>query len=274
MKKHTLRANLSIPLTLTLALLTGSATAQQQREFRVGDVSFTMVTVEGGSFTMGATPEQQTPYHDEFPSHIVTLDTYAIGQTEVTQALWVAVMGRNPSEHVGLDLPVDRVSWTDCQHFIERLDSITGENFRLPTEAEWEYAARGGQLGKHTEYAGADSISEVAWFYNNSGDTFLSSAWNFQDQVDNHCSTHPVASNKPNELGLYDMSGNLWEWCQDWYATYQPDTVNNPQGPAEGLRRVARGGSWSHIGRYCRITRRTSYNPSLNLNVNGLRLAL
>lgn len=268
------KALASLCLAMVAALIAGPISAQQTTTYRVGDVEFSMVTVEGGTFAMGATPEQSTPYHDEFPSHYVTVDTYAIGQTEVTQALWLAVMGRNPSEHIGMDLPVDRVSWMDCQVFLQRLDSLTGVAFRLPTEAEWEFAARGGNLSRHTEFAGSDSLHHVAWYYNNSGDNFLTSSWNFQDQVDNHCSTHPVASTRPNELGLYDMSGNLWEWCQDWYINYQPESVTNPKGPVDGTRRVARGGSWAHINRYCRIARRTAYNPSLNLNVNGFRLAL
>lgn len=261
-------------LTMIMAQFSSSLSAQHLTEYTVGDVSFNMVSIEGGTFTMGATPEQETPYHDEFPSHYVTLSDFSIGQTEVTQALWLAVMGRNPSEHVGMDLPVDRVSWTDCQKFIERLDSITGVPFRLPTEAEWEYAARGGNKSCHYQYAGSDTLQNVAWYYSNSGDQFLTTNWNFQDQVDNHCCTHPVASSAPNELGIYDMSGNLWEWCQDWFINYQPFAAENPQGPAEGTRRVARGGSWAHLNRYCRVSRRTSYNPSINLNVNGLRLAL
>ena len=257
-----------------MAFYTHTAWGQDKQVFQVGETHFTMITVEGGTFTMGATDEQDTPYHDEFPCHHVTLDTYAIGETEVTQGLWTAVMGRNPSEHIGKDLPVERVSWADCQLFLHRLDSITGLQFRLPTEAEWEFAARGGNLSRHTQFAGNDTLQHVAWYYNNSGDSLLVSSWNFQDQVDNHCGTHPVATSQPNELGLYDMSGNVWDWCQDWYSTYVQDAVTNPQGPAEGTRRVARGGSWAHINRYCRISKRTSYNPSINLNVNGFRLAL
>lgn len=261
--------------TLLMTLFAYGLHAQQLTEYRVGDVTFNMVTVQGGTFTMGATPEQDTPYHDEFPSHYVTLHDFAIGQTEVTQQLWVAVMGTNPSEHVGPTLPVDRVSWIDCQRFIHRLDSITGLSFRLPTEAEWEFAARGGNAATQTQFAGSNELREVAWYYNNSGDNFLTSTnWNFQQQLDNHCGTHPVATSRPNELGIYDMSGNLWEWCQDWYINYQPGDAVNPSGPKDGLRRVARGGSWAHISRYCRVSRRTSYNPSQALNVNGLRLAL
>ena len=270
---HILRNTFATLSLLSLGLCS-TAVLAQQHEYHVGDVAFTMIDVRGGSFTMGGTPEQEMPYHDEMPSHPVTVSDFAIGQTEVTQALWVAVMGRNPSEHIGMDLPVDRVSWTDCQLFLQRLDSITGLNFRLPTEAEWEYAARGGALSNHTQFAGSDTLTQVAWCYVNSGDQYLVSAWNFQDQVDNHCATHPVATSKPNELGLYDMSGNVWEWCNDWYANYQPEAVSDPQGPAEGTRRVARGGSWAHVARYCRLSRRTSYNPAFNLNINGFRLAL
>lgn len=246
----------------------------QQQAYEVGGVKFTMVQVEGGSYNMGATPEQQKPYHDEYPCHPVTVGDFQIATTEVTQALWMAVMGKNPSEHVGPQLPVERVSWNDCQLFLQRLDSITGLPFRLPTEAEWEYAARGGRLSRQTQYAGSDSLSLVAWYYNNSGQAFLTTSWSFQDQLDNHCSTHDVGTTKPNELGLYDMSGNVWEWCQDWYFTYSAEPQVNPRGPLEGIRRVARGGSWAHADRYCRLARRQSYNPAINLNINGLRLAL
>lgn len=274
MSSHTFQTAVRALLAVISTLAILPSTAQQTREYHVGDVTFAMISVPGGTFTMGATPEQNTPYHDEFPSHYVSVDDFAIGQTEVTQALWLAVMGRNPSDHKGMNLPVERVSWVDCQVFLHRLDSITGLHFRLPTEAEWEFAARGGNLSRHTQFSGSDSLAEVAWYYNNSGNEFIRSAWNFQDQVDHECAPHEVASSQPNELGIYDMSGNVWEWCQDWYTTYQPDSLVNPRGPDSGSRRVARGGSWAHIDRYCRLSRRTSYNPSINLNVNGFRLAL
>ena len=261
-------------MALAVSSLTPSALAQQKKVFTVNGVSFTMVHVQGGTFLMGATPEQKKPLHDEKPTRHVTLSDYSIGATEVTQALWVAVMGKNPSNNVGPDLPVERVSWNDCQVFLQKLNQLTGQKFRLPTEAEWEYAARGGKYSKHTQYAGSDSLRQVAWYYNNSGFKFLTDAWLFQDQVDNKCGTHPVGQLKPNELGLYDMSGNVWEWCQDWYATYQPRSDKNPSGPASGNARVTRGGSWAHSDVYCRITRRNSSKPAENLSHNGLRLAL
>ena len=231
----------------------------QNLTFTVDGVSFTMVYVPGGTFTMGATSEQGSDaWDDEKPAHSVTLRSYHIGQTEVTQALWTAVMGSNPSEFRGDRRPVESVSWNDCQTFISRLNAKTGKNFRLPTEAEWEYAARGGHSGG-SKYAGSENISNVAWYDDNSGGE-----------------THNVATKSPNGLGIYDMSGNVWEWCQDWYGNYSSSSQTNPKGPSNGDFRVNRGGSWSHgrLARYCRVSFRGNYTPSLsNFNL-GLRLVL
>ena len=177
--------------------------ASQNLSFTVDGVSFTMVYVPSGTFTMGATSEQGLDWDgDEKPTHNVMLSGYHIGQTEVTQALWKAVMGTNPSRFIGDQLPVESVSWNDCQTFISRLNAKTGKQFRMPTEAEWEFAARGGQSGG-SKYAGSDNIDNVAWYAGNS----------------NSC-THNVATQSPNILGVYDMSGNVFEWCQDWYGDY------------------------------------------------------
>lgn len=206
----------------------------------VGDVTYTMVPVEGGTFTMGATNEQDSDaYDDEKPTHEVTLSSFSIGKTEVTQALWESVMDSNPSKLKGANKPVEYVSWYDCQKFIDKLNYITGKQFRLPTEAEWEYAARGGQKSQAYLYSGSNSLDDVAWYsdYSNS-------------------STHDVAQKHPNELGLYDMSGNVWEWCSDWYANYSSSAQTNPQGPYSGWDRVIRGGSWGHMARSCRSTGR------------------
>jgi len=225
--------------------------------FTVGGVSFTMVYVPGGTFTMGATSEQGSDaYNDEKPAHSVTLSSYYIGETEVTQALWTAVMGSNPSRFKGDQRPVERVSWNDCQTFISRLNAKTGKYFRLPTEAEWEYAARGGHSGG-SKYAGSDNINSVAWYIYNSGRE-----------------THNVATKSPNGLGIYDMSGNVWEWCQDWYGAYSSSSQTNPKGPSNGDDRVRRGGSWYDVAWDCRVSRRdddSPYGSDFNL---GLRLAL
>ena len=230
------------------------------RTFTVEGVEFKMVAVKGGTFQMGATSEQQNTSDNESPVHSVTLSDYYIGETEVTQALWQAVMGSNPSSFTGnSQRPVECVSWDDCQTFISRLNSKTGMNFRLPTEAEWEYAARGGNRSNKTQYSGSSNIDNVAWYGSNSGST-----------------THPVKGKSPNELGLYDMSGNVWEWCSDWYSSdyYSNSPRNNPQGPSSGSYRVLRGGGWPYYARYCRVAFRYGNSPGYRYDYYGLRLAL
>ena len=221
-------------------------------------VSFTMKPVAGGTFTMGATSEQQDPDDDEKPTHTVTLSDYYIGETEVTQELWAAVMGSNPSEFTGnMQRPVEQVSWEDCQTFIRKLNELTGANFRLPTEAEWEFAARGGRNSRGYQYSGSSNLGDVAWYRDNSSDT-----------------THPVKTKSPNELGIYDMSGNVWEWCQDWYGNYSSSSQTNPTGPSTGSSRVRRGGGWSNYARYCRSANRGNDAPSGRSLGLGLRLVL
>ena len=188
-----------------------------------------MVKVEAGTFMMGATSEMKNPYDDEKPVHQVTLtNDYYMGKYEVTQALWQAVMGKNPSYFKGDNLPVNYVRWKDCQRFISKLNSMTGRKFRLPTEAEWEYAARGGKKSRGYQYSGSSNISDVAWYDGNSGDK-----------------THPVGTKQANELGIYDMTGNVLEWCQDWYGSYYSSSQTNPTGATSGSRHVNRGGSWA-----------------------------
>ena len=223
--------------------------------FTANGVSFTMVPVEGGTFQMGSTDSDAES--DEKPVHQVTLSSFSIGQTEVTQELWEAVMGSNPSYFKGAKLPVEKVSWNDCQTFIAKLNALTGKQFRLPTEAEWEFAARGGNSSKGSKYAGSDNIDDVAWYDTNSSST-----------------THDVATKQPNELGIYDMSGNVWEWCQDWYASYSSSAANGPTGPSSGSGRVYRGGSWRDPARGCRVSFRVSITPSRSYYFLGLRLAL
>ena len=218
-----------------------------------------MAFVSGGSFTMGCTFEQGSDCEsDGRPSHSVTLSSYYIGKYEVTQAQWTAVMGTNPRYFRGCDqCPVEQVSWEDVQKFIRKLNQQTGKNFRLPTEAEWEYAARGGASGSATKYAGSSSIDTVGWYDGNSGGK-----------------THPVGRKQPNELGLYDMSGNVWEWCSDWYGDYSNGSKTNPRGPSSGPRRVLRGGSWNYFALFCRVSLRLNLTPSFrNYNI-GFRLAL
>ncbi|MCI6578134.1 MAG: formylglycine-generating enzyme family protein [Bacteroidales bacterium] len=227
-------------------------------KFTVNGVSFEMVRVEGGTFRMGATSEQGSDaYGDEKPVHSVTLSSYYIGKTEVTQALWQAVMGSNPSNFKGADLPVECVSWNDCQEFIQKLNSLTGRNFRLPTEAEWEFACRGGNKSNGYKYSGSNNLGSVAWYDGNSGDK-----------------THPVGTKAPNELGIYDMSGNVWEWCGDWYANYTSNSQTNPKGPQSGSYRVRRGGSWRYFVRCCRSSFRYVCDPADRGYNLGLRLAL
>ena len=225
----------------------------KERVFKVGNVEFKMIRVEGGTFQMGSTDGRS----DEQPVHSVTLSDYFIGETEVTQALWEAVMGNNPSRFKGADLPVECVSWDDCQDFIRELNRQTGQNFRLPTEAEWEFAARGGNRSTGAKYAGSHAISTVAWYAHNSGSR-----------------THPVKGKSPNELGLYDMSGNVWEWCEDWYGSsyYSSSPQTNPKGPASGYYRVCRGGCCYYDARFCRVAIRGRSTPTDRYH--GLRLAL
>ena len=217
-----------------------------------------MVRVEGGTFTMGATSEQGSDaYVSEKPAHQVTLSSFSIGKYEVTQEEWQAVMGSNPSKFKGAKLPVERVSWTDCQEFIRKLNALTGKRFRLPTEAEWEYAARGGNRSRGYKYAGSDNLGSVAWYTDNPSSQ-----------------THPVGQKSPNELGLYDMSGNVWEWCQDWRGEYSSNAQTNPAGPSSGSNRVGRGGSWHSNARRCRSSYRNNGTPSDRYCTLGLRLAL
>ena len=228
--------------------------------FNVKGVSFKMIAVEGGTFMMGATSEQgKDASKDEKPAHSVTLSDYYIGETEVTQELWEAVMGNNPSYYSGNpQRPVENVSWNDCQEFITKLNQLTGKNFRLPTEAEWEYAARGGNKSKGYKYSGSNTIDNVAWYTDNSSSQ-----------------THDVKTKQANELGIYDMSGNVWEWCQDWYGKkyYQNSLQTNPTGPSSGSGRVFRGGSWGSA-RFCRVSNRYYNYPGNSYYNLGLRLSL
>ena len=216
-----------------------------------------MVYVEGGTFMMGATSEQYGYAYDrEKPVHQVTLSSFRIGRYEVTQEEWEAVMGDNRSLYKGAKRPVERVSWDDCQEFIRRLNDMTGLQFRLPTEAEWEYAARGGQNSGGFRYAGSNDLGFVAWHSGNSGDR-----------------THVVGQKCPNELGLYDMSGNVWEWCQDLYGDYASSAQMNPKGALSGTKRVLRGGTYCFFSSSCRVTDRSQSTSDMSSETIGFRLA-
>ena len=225
---------------------------------------YSFVYVRGGTFQMGATPQMKNPDPDEFPVHTVTVDGFFISKYEVTQALWEAVMGSNPSKVKGPNLPVTNVSWTDCQTFLSRLTALaqaksgySGISFCLPTEAQWEFAARGGNVSKGYQYSGSNSLEDVAWYGGNSSNM-----------------THVVGTKRANELGLYDMSGNVWEWCQDWNSAYSSSPKTNPIGALKGRSHMSRGGSWYDEMMECRSSNRISYDPDYRYYCLGLRLTL
>ena len=251
------------------------------------DISFKMIKVEGGTFKMGAqSTDPNGENYDikaivwEQPVHSVTLDDYYIGETEVTQELWEAVMGttieqqRQKAEEYwdsdcylygqGSTYPMYWISWDDCQEFIKKLNEKTGKDFCLPTEAEWEYAARGGNKSRGYKYAGSNTIGDVAWYKTNAYDVGESSP---------AYGTHPICTKSPNELGLYDMSGNVYEWCIDCYEEYLSSSQTNPTGSTSGSNRVRRGGSWSDYARFCRVSYRFNGGPD-GRNDSGFRLAL
>ncbi|MBO6052032.1 MAG: SUMF1/EgtB/PvdO family nonheme iron enzyme [Bacteroidales bacterium] len=234
-----------------------ASTPKTDQTFTVNGISFKLVYVQGGTFTMGCTSSQGGDCFDgEKPSHSVTLSDFWIGETEVTQALWKAVMGNNPSNFKGDNLPVENVSWNDCQNFVRNLNELTGNTFRLPTEAEWEYSASGGNKNRGYKYASGNSIEDVAWYTDNSGSA-----------------THSVKGKRANELGLYDMTGNVWEWCEDWYESYSSSSQTNPRSHSTGSNRVYRGGSWSNNAWNCRVSYRHGNSPGYRSSNLGFRLA-
>ena len=226
-----------------------------------------MVRVEGGTFTMGATAEQGSDADDdEKPAHKVTLSDYYIGKYEVTQAEWEAVMGEKPTADgdkwtyeygLGSNYPAYNISWNDCDAFIRKLNELTGMKFKLPTEAQWEYAARGGRNSRDYKYSGGNDIGAVAWYEGNSGNK-----------------TNPVGGKQANELGLYDMSGNVWEWCSDWYGKYRRNHQTDPTGPSGESDRVLRGGSWDYYADVCRVASRSISTVTARDDGSGMRLAL
>lgn len=242
--------------TIVMVLLGSFVLAAQEPSRNVLDIP--MVVVAGGTFEMGGIETYgEQCYPDEFPKHTVTVDDYYIGQFEVTQELYKFVMGYNPSHFVGDSLPVDNISWVDAKTFIHELNKMTGKQYRLPTEAEWEFAARGGRWSQDLNYSGSDDLNAVGWCDGNSGRR-----------------THAVGTKAPNELDIYDMCGNVYEWCQDRYAIYKADPQTNPQGPDFGKARVMRGGSWRSEARNCRNTYRSSEDYEARILNCGLRLAM
>lgn len=265
---------LRLLLTLCL-LLTGTSLYSRKRTetptgtpikdsivIHIDNTKYVLVRVEGGMFRMGGTAEQRTdPTSTDKPVHQVVLDSYYIGKTEVTRRLWKAVMGDAPTEGgndwLADDMPQEWISWDDCQRFLHRLDSITGLSVRMPTEAEWEYAARGGRYSQHYKYAGGQDVTAVGWVYANSGKR-----------------THAVAGLQANELGLYDFTGNVWEWCSDRYGLYPNSLQVNPQGHETGELRVVRGGSWDNATANVNLSTRQGRDPNYTFYDCGLRIAL
>ncbi|MBQ8100043.1 MAG: SUMF1/EgtB/PvdO family nonheme iron enzyme [Paludibacteraceae bacterium] len=234
----------------------------ERKTVGVNGVTFSLIKVQGGIFRMGGTAEQRSdPYSTDKPVHQVVVDSYWMSETEVTRRLWKAVMGSAPKEGgndwLADDLPQEWISWDDCQRFISRLDSLTGLQLRMPTEAEWEYAARGGQQSRHTKYAGSQDPEAAGWIYSNSGSR-----------------THKAGGKLPNELGLYDMTGNVWEWCSDYFGLYKDSLQLNPTGPDKGTLRVVRGGSWDNVSANVNLSARQGREPEYTFYDCGLRLVL
>ncbi len=244
-------------LWLSAILFCGIPAGMQAQNVKADDIE--MVFIASGSFTMGCTYEQGSDCSfDEKPSHQVKLSAYAISKYPVTQKLWKSVMGNNPSRHVGDGLPVHNVTWEEAQMFIKRLNQLTGMRYRLPTEAEWEYAARGGAGQPMAfQFAGNAELDAVGWYSENSGSM-----------------VQAVGGKQPNALGLYDMSGNVWEWCSDIYGMYDAEDQTNPAGAGKGYSRVLRGGCYAALPKMCRVSARKAMYQGGKDNTTGFRLAM
>lgn len=217
-----------------------------------------MIYVEGGTFQLGCLePIDSLCTEYEKPVQKIKLSSYYIAQHEVTQLLWLELMGYNPNPFKNNKFPVANVSWNETQEFIKKLNHLTNLKFALPTEAQWEYAAKGGSKSKNTVFAGHKDVKKVAWYKENANGMY-----------------HVVGTLHPNELNLFDMNGNVWEWCSDYYSPYTPENKENPTGPSSGNTRVYRGGSWLDNLNYTRITSRNSGNPNQKMNCLGFRLVL
>ena len=251
-----------------------SPTPSDIETFTVNGVTFRMVKVEGGTFTMGATAEQEDEAEDyEKPAHLVTLSSYYIGETEVTQELWLAVVGWNGSWFTptkggyteNLQRPVEYLNFNTCYTFIRKLNELTGKSFRLPTEAQWEYAARGGNKSKGYKYSGSNNIDDVAWHWENIP---------CHTKGEDGYGTQPVATRAPNELGIYDMSGNVWEWVRDKPGQYSSEPQTDPTGNPAGQNHIVRGGAWNSNPSDCRVSRRQGYGYQNQDSRTGFRIVL
>ena len=244
----------TITLIIVMLLVLVSSTCKPKDSNKIKEPK--MVSVHGGTFIMGCSKEQENDcVYDEIPAHQVTLSSFKIAKYPVTQDLWEQIMGYNPSYFKGANLPVEGVNWGDVQEFIRKLNEATGKKYRLPTEAEWEFAARGGNKSKGYLYSGSNEIDAVAWYDNNS-----------------HGEVHPVGAKAPNELGIYDMSGNVWEWCSDWFGAYSDESLTNPQGPSTGTARILRGGCWYTIPQMSRVSYRDYFAPENRHAFFGFRV--
>ena len=243
---------IKLTIIITAILLVGILSAQNKKDTKNTKNDFTqMVFVKGGTFQMGGNGSDE-----EKPIHTVTVGDFYIGKYEVTQKEWKAIIGNNPSGFKGVSRPVENVSWNDVQDFIKKVNVKTGIKYRLPTEAEWEYAAKGGNMSKGYECSGSNSDDEVAWTFSNSNDE-----------------THPVGKKRANELGIHDMSGNVWEWCQDLFGSYQNQSQTNPTGASNGENRVIRGGSYyKNDISGCTSSFRDSGTPDYKIGFIGFRL--
>ena len=262
---------LKISISLNTALLIVVSCNPPNNKRIVEEIWNGMVRVGGGDFQMGS----ELGRNDEAPVHVVNINTFYISKFEVTQEQWQSVMGSNPSKFVDRRLPVEQVNMKDILQFLTKLNSITGRYYRLPSEAEWEFAAKGGQNFAKYKFAGSADIDEVAWYWKNSGDKLLEGEWDSIKLSQNHCRTHAVGTKRANSLGLYDMTGNVWEWCSDWYFMYQ-DSIelrDSLRGSNTGEYKVLRGGS-SHDGETTSsVSFRGSRPPKFRSHIAGIRLA-
>lgn len=263
----------AIGATLLLTSVVGCS-EKREKQTEIQRLINNMVYVEGGTFMMGELVDDPFEFGLYMPTFQVTLTGYSIGKFEVTQAEWREVMGENPSFYKGDYLPVESVSWEDCQTFIRKLNDMTGKRFALPTEAQWEFAARGGNKSKGTHFAGSKHFYEVGWFWENSGDELLYDDWSLELAKENGCTLHTVGQKEPNELGLFDMSGNVAEFCSDWYGEYTPEAKTNPIGSAVENMKLVRGGSWIGNMFFGRVVDRLPVDPDLSRAHFGLRLVL